>query len=160
MTTETVAAVTLPQSYAITKSTPGMVALLRETFSNNKGKVYSVSDLQRLTGKKWVNGFIYYASRMHLNPNAPCDFPIVAVKKDLKVVGYIYQPLAGTVKRNAKGHPVKPTAIIGKWEAKLTQRAAEAAAAVAAAEAKAEAVEEVKSEVEQTAPEADQAEAA
>jgi hypothetical protein len=125
----------LPQSYAITKSTPTMVALLRETFSNNKGKLFDIPALQRLTGKKWVNGFIYYTTRETLNPNAPESFPLVSIKKGRKVVGYIYKGRADEMSkfRNAKGHVVKPDNVIGKWESKLVVRAEQAEAEAAAA---------------------------
>lgn len=130
--------INLPQSYAITKSTPVMRELLREAFSNNKGKLFTVDDVKKITGKKWVNGFLYYTTRKTLDPNAECDFPLVAVKKDRKVVGYRFQGLVNSedVKyRNTKGHIVTPTALIGKWEAKPTQRAITLAAAAAEASA-------------------------
>jgi len=135
--TET-AVVNLPQSYAITKSTPIMRDLLREAFTNNKGKLFTVDDVKKLCNKKWVNGFLYYTTRANLDANAECDFPLVQVKKDRKVVGYRYQPLVNSEEvkyRNTKGHIVTPTNIIGKWEAKPTQRAinAQQAAAEAAA---------------------------
>ena len=117
----------LPQSYAITKSTAPMVSLLRELFSNNKGKLFDIAALQKATGKKWVNGFIYYTTRESLDPNAPESFPLVAVKKDRKVVGYIFKGTTAERFRNAKGHLVKPTNVIGKWESKLVVRAEQAA---------------------------------
>ncbi len=129
MTTQTNVATNLPQSYAITKSTPGMVAVIREALSNAKGKVFSVDDIKKLTGKKWVHGFVFYSSRKWLSPDAPEDFPIVSIKKGRKVVGYRHAPLADDVKRNGKGHMVKPTNVIGKWEQRLTQRALNAAKA-------------------------------
>jgi hypothetical protein len=137
MTAKKATKTNLPQSYAITKSTPGMVALLRDLFSNNKGKLFDIPALQRATGKKWVNGFIYYASRESLSPNAPESFSIVAVKKGRKVVGYIHKDVADTKDkfRNAKGHLVTPTNVIGKWESKLAVRAERAEAEAAEAKA-------------------------
>lgn len=130
--------VKLPESYAITKSTPGMRDRLRELFTNNKGKLFTVTDLQRITGKKWINGFLFYTTRARLAADAPCDFPLTAIKKGRAVVGYRYQPAVnetdkenGVKYRNTKGHVVKPSNVIGKWEAKPTQRAINAAAAAA-----------------------------
>ncbi len=135
MTAKTVAKTELPQSYRITKNTAKFAALIRETLSNNKGKVYTADDLKRVCGKKWVHAFIYYASREALDPNAAEAFPIVSIKKGRKVVGYVYKPLAENVKRNARGHMVKPTAVIGKWEQKLVVRAERAAAEAEAVQA-------------------------
>lgn len=132
----------LPQSYVITKSTEEKRMLLREHFENNPGKLFTMDELARITGKKWNSAFVYYASRASLDANAPCDFPIVAVKgsgdKRRQVVGYRYQPLAneevanGVKYRNSKGHPVKPAALVGKWEARETQKAINASKAAEA----------------------------
>ncbi len=129
----------LPQSYVITKSTAPKSAIVRETLSNNAGKVYTIADLQKVLDCKWVHGFVYYASRVSLSPSAAEDFPIVAVKKGRKVIGYRYEPLVAmgekvSTRASGKWRPVKPDAIIGKWEAKLRQRAAQAAAAAEQAE--------------------------
>ena len=153
--TATAAQTVLPQSYAITKSTPVMIPIIREALSNAKGKVFSVDDIKKLLGKKWVHGFVFYASRERLDPNSAEAFPIVSVKKGRKVVGYRYGGAQDNIKRNAKGHPVKPTNIIGKWESKLPQRALNAAHAagvevVTSVTAAAEAVSENEAPINMT----------
>lgn len=130
-------AIRMPKTYAVTKNTQTMVDAIREALSS--GKVYSQDDIKRVLGRKWVSGALFYATRLHNSPEAPEFFPIVALKRGRRIIGYVHKPLAASVKRNALGHPVKVDNVIGKWEQRPVVASEKAAALAAAAQAAAEA---------------------